>query len=1427
MDELRLEVREFVHPGRWRWVLTTRAGEFLADHDVRLDTASWEFEALTGMPEYLHWHVAPDRWLEQEAEIVARIGEWMGRQVFGAVGHEMARHRPATVRVVIPDDEPEAAGLRFLPFELARVGGQPLPALRVSLVTQGANEGSVRAVAPLDKRLRVLGLFSMPVGGRPLNLRRERRALTGLFSELGSAGRHVDMRVLQYGVTRERLRDVLEEAEGWDIIHISGHGAPGELQFETEDGSPDSVSAAELVGLLDLARERLKLVTVSACWSAAHAPPGTERPRPSPVPDGPGHDGTPEPKGHPAASLAAELVNHLGCAVLAMRFPVVDAFAAGLARRFYELAAGKDQPVPRALGLALADRDVVTVPSTAECPALSIGTPALFGARAVDLRLAAPVRVTVPSFGTEFLKLAGFPAQPARFVGRTAVMAQASAVFAPRSGTPGILLYGMPGAGKTACALELAYTHEHSFERLVWFKAPDDGLDIADALNRFVLALETGLPGLQMVHLLEDEARLDGFLPSLTELFEKRRILVTIDNAESLLTEGGRWRDERWGKVVEALYDHDGLGRTILTSRRRPAAFPGQVASVPVDALSLDEALLLVRELPNLSSLTDGRAAGVDPDAARRLVLWILEVAQGHPKLLELADGVAADPVMLRGVLETASAAWQETGGLPDGFFTAGEPRADADDYLHVLAAWTAATSDGLPLPVQSLFAYLCCLEESDRRQAIVQRTWPAVAAASGLPERPGFLAEGLAALGQLSLVTVHAERRGRQELYEIHPGVAEEGRVLAGHAQRTMVDNVLAGFWTSAAIQAEEKLDGTGSSQWLVTAGLRAAPYLIRLGHYAIAESVLDAVVARDNSRSVTAVILPMLRTVTSAAAAVDEQLSSAQLLSRAQQIISPDVTERNFWELLAAALERGDYRTASGLTRDLARGYIQTGQLREALAETEKGLDYAQRAGLGPWAQLSIESQRLHVEIRMGKAESVLAEVGRMLDRASSLPAPGQNDPAHPWNVCEVLGSTGAMAALELRRWQQALDFIADVLKSKQERRASAGSIARTQLNACSALLQLGRIDEAWELALKCREIFEQDNDVRSLGAVLSVLANIERGRGHGAGAIGLAQDGLRYLYTAKDAEKIRAAHLNLAELLLRSSERPADSIAHYLAAGLIQLAQGGVQEESLEYSISFALRVSADDARLPADVTSLCGEVARVPGVTLRELLAILNPGPDSLSQMFAALLNRVNRLGPQEEINWSPFLAFFDPIIAALIAADRGNSDARDLFDFWLQGGDGLDGWSEVGKRLGRIRAGERSDGLANGLSDLHATIVRRALGAVAGQINIPAALWPAIPLGNMLMDIVASQFGDIEAAAEARSYLNHLKEFPDPGQLISFSELADVFEQILAGNYQWASRQTLRHPVSRAVVETIVNHLPRGAITAGPVPGPAS
>ena len=68
--------------------------------------------------------------------------------------------------------------------------------------------------------------------------------------------------------------------------------------------------------------------------------------------------------------------------------------------------------------------------------------------------------------------MAYFPDEPERFVGRAAAMAAASAALAPDSGRTAVLLHGMAGAGKTACALELAYRHQDAFAAAAFWQAP-------------------------------------------------------------------------------------------------------------------------------------------------------------------------------------------------------------------------------------------------------------------------------------------------------------------------------------------------------------------------------------------------------------------------------------------------------------------------------------------------------------------------------------------------------------------------------------------------------------------------------------------------------------------------------------------------------------------------------------------------------------------------------------------------------------------------------------------------------------------------------------------------------------------------------------------------------------------------------------------
>ena len=74
-------------------------------------------------------------------------------------------------------------------------------------------------------------------------------------------------------------------------------------------------------------------------------------------------------------------------------------------------------------------------------------------------------------------------------------MAQASAALAAGSGRTGVLLHGMAGSGKTACALELAYRHQDSFQAAAFWQAPEHADEFAGALAGLATALEIQLGG--------------------------------------------------------------------------------------------------------------------------------------------------------------------------------------------------------------------------------------------------------------------------------------------------------------------------------------------------------------------------------------------------------------------------------------------------------------------------------------------------------------------------------------------------------------------------------------------------------------------------------------------------------------------------------------------------------------------------------------------------------------------------------------------------------------------------------------------------------------------------------------------------------------------------------------------------------------------
>ncbi len=1230
----RLEVSRYAGPLAWRFQLRDEQGNKLAEHQVELDPAAWEFEAFTDLYGYLRRFAIPDRRLESEQQLVTAVGEWIAANALGPIADTLAAtQRP--VRLILP---PEAAVLGYRPWELARVNGQPLAARRVGFVVEQ------QTPRPLTKknvgqRLRMLAVFSLPEGAGALNLRKERFELAHMIHRIAQVNnKAIELRVLQYGATRKRLEEALLEQPGWDIVHLSGHGLAGALVLEDDAGRPDEIPSTELVDLLSYTNDQLKLVTLSACESAAvtaaeHLHLLGLGPAIRETADGQQNMSDAAPARPSLPALATHIVDQLDCAVLAMRYPVIDDFATELARSFYDLALGKGQPLPQALATSL-PRTAGQQPRPA-APALSIGTPTLIGTRSANLVLEPPEGEPVV-FTAERQKLSRFPPQPERFVGRVGPMTRATTALAPDSGRTGILFHGMAGAGKSACALELAYTHQDNFPLIAWHRAPDQDHDIKTALVDFAFSLEQQLPGLQLVHAVNDIAVLVQVLPSLTKAFEQNRVLIVVDNVESLLTERGMWRDERWGSLVAAMTGHRGLSRVVLTSRTSIAGLDPSVAVEAVHGLSLRESVLLARELPNLAALTDAQPppAGVDAEQARELAARVLTVMQGHPKLIELADGQATDPTRLQQRLDDADRTWLDRGTHLEPFLAGNDPAPTDTAYLAVLQEWTRSAATTLNPDATLLLQMLCCTEDTDRIQPVLDGNWADLWRRLGRPGEPPDVGPLLTELaGRALLADTTEPDTGDVTGWRIHPGIADTIRSSTDPTITTAVDTELGDFWL-ATLQHALEGEQTGELGWLVLRAARcAAPYLLRQHRWPDLDHAAEQLLHRDESTATAAALLPMLDTALTTNPD-DHKLALNLGRTHAQALIrlDPHQGAARLQDLLHTATTTHHWAHARILTGDLVNHHRRFGRLREALVLADTLPDYTRRAGHGPWSQLADQGSRLQILLLLGEHQQVLEQVLALREQMTALPDP-PNPPDHTittWNVHEALLQTGMYAARGLRHWQQALDLNAEVHASQQARGASPHEQASTRFNDYYPLLRSGHPAQARDLLITCRAVFETTNDINMLGQTLGALADAEDDLGHLSRAIGLQTDALRYTDLTGDPAAIATSHNNLAYYLHRDNHNPHLVWAHHLAAAIIHYqTSNGALTTSL-HNLTQLLKTNPDTQ--PTTITDICTLLEKTDDVHLTQLLTQHTPDPQTA---MTHLLHEASQITPEAD------------------------------------------------------------------------------------------------------------------------------------------------------------------------------------------------
>ena len=1128
---------------------------------------------------------------------------------------------------------------------------------------------------------------------------------------------------MQYGVTRRRLAEIADSGDGWDVLQLWGHGGPGVFVLEHADGTPDPVDTTELVKLLRPLKQRLKLAVVSACESAASTTAQTLRLiglgdraallEQEQVATSPGVMG-----------VARALLTELDCAVVGMRYPVTDEFAIAFGNAFYEQLLRHRQPVERAVARASARAGGAT-------PSVSLVTPGVFGAPAAGLRLAVPDGEPVLDPGK--VRMERFPAEPERFVGRAGPMAAASAALARGSGRTAVVLHGMAGAGKTACALELAYRYHDSFAAAAFWQAPTRDEEFGGALASLAVALEAqlGRYGLTMTGHIGTTAALAAYLPQLEQVMRNSGVLLVLDNLETLLTPDGTWRDPRWEPLIAALAGHRGESRLVMTSRIPPAVLGPGVLVLPVHALSLAESATLARELPNLRALLhlDASAdpglvqADADVNGDRERVRRVLWVVQGHPKLLELADAAAADPVRLD--VQLAAAETAAIGQGLDAFFRDGTSPLDSDQFLRVLSGWTVRALAVLPEAARLMTEFVACLEDADRQTTVIGENWGDLWWRLGRPGDPPEPGPRLAVRAAAALIPPDPDPAGLRRaadgaaqgpvLYRIHPGVAAGIQAAAAPGVRAAVDTELGAFWGSVSYRARQR-EGGEDTALVVHAGLAAAPYLLRLGQCDTASTLLEQAAVRDGSPGVVEALLPPLRHI----AAVTQTPRWYRVLARVLSTVDPAEAERLLRDTIGAAAGSGDYRVASGGAGDLVNLLAEAGRLGEALEVAGQAAGYTGQAGLGPWTQLADQALRLQVLARMGEHEQVLDQTEVLRAQMDELAArPVGDETVNSWNVREAILGTGGDSALALGRWQQCLDLNTEIIASKRRRGAGDHEVTSTRFNDAGPLIGLGRLGEAGRLLRECQQVFEDHADTSMLARVLGTRASLEHALGRPAAASEFGRTALRLGYAHPDPRDLAIGHNNLANYLRKAGGDPAGQRAHRLAAALIR-RMVGMTHDLARTRRALAVELGEGDAAgadaLPGTLAEVVQVAELTDGVRPGTLITALQPDRAAAEADLAQILREAADLPPDDNIARN--LAAWAPYIAAVAAACRGDQDAAAKLGPFLGKQAEQPDWAALVAVLRRILDGERGEALLDGLDTIDTAIARETLSRLA-------------------------------------------------------------------------------------------------------------
>jgi hypothetical protein len=232
-----------------------------------------------------------------------------------------------------------------------------------------------------------------------------------------------------------------------------------------------------------------------------------------------------------------------------------------------------------------------------------------------------------------------------------------------------------------------------------------------------------------------------------------------------------------------------------------------------------------------------------------------------------------------------------------------------------------------------------------------------------------------------------------------------------------------------------------------MVHAAQAAVPYLIRLGEWDDAGSLLDKTFRHDPSRANAAATLPALQQI------VRHAPHGAGLLAQVLEVLDPAAAEIQMRVYFDDTVARGSYGSAATVAGQLADLCRDSGRVADALTFAEQQADYTRQAGHGPWTQLNCEIKRLQILSLMGQAAQVFTKVQRLRGHMDTLPATqGPDETVPSWQVREILLDAGRHAAYLIGKDNDALDLNAAQIASSVPSPSPSMSEATRMLQSAS---------------------------------------------------------------------------------------------------------------------------------------------------------------------------------------------------------------------------------------------------------------------------------------------------------------------------------------------------------------------------------------